>query len=70
MVDPLVIAGRAFSSRLVVGTGKYTSHAVMQAAHVASGTEMVTVAVRRVDLRATDRSSLLAWIDQSRRASS
>jgi thiazole synthase len=65
MADPLVIAGRAFSSRLVVGTGKYPSHSVMQAAHVASGTEMVTVAVRRVDLGATDRSSLLAWIDQA-----
>ena len=50
MSDPLVIAGRAFASRLVVGTGKYASFDVMQAAHVASGTEMVTVAVRRVDL--------------------
>jgi thiazole synthase len=66
MSDPLVIAGRAFTSRLVVGTGKYPSHAVMQAAHEASGTEMVTVAVRRVDLRATGRESLLSWIDTSR----
>jgi thiazole synthase len=66
MHDPLVIAGRSFSSRLVVGTGKYPSHAVMQAAHGASGTEMVTVAVRRVDLNARDASSLLAWIDRSR----
>jgi thiazole synthase len=66
MHDPLVIAGRSFSSRLVVGTGKYPSHAVMQAAHEASGTEMVTVAVRRVDLNARDASSLLAWIDRSR----
>ncbi len=65
MSDSLVIAGREFSSRLVVGTGKYTSHEVMKAAHVASGTEMVTVAVRRVDLTATGAASMLHWIDQS-----
>lgn len=65
-LDPLVIAGRSFSSRLVVGTGKYPSHAVMQAAHAASGTQMVTVAVRRVDLNATGAESLLHWIDQSK----
>lgn len=64
--DPLVIAGRTFTSRLVVGTGKYPSHAVMQAAHLASGTEMVTVAVRRVDLSATGAASLLHWIDRDR----
>jgi thiazole synthase len=63
MHDQFSIAGRTFSSRLVVGTGKYPSHTVMQAAHVASGTEMVTVAVRRVDLsRGAD--SLLNWIDR------
>ena len=66
MADSFVIAGRTFSSRLVVGTGKYPSHAVMQAAHDAAGTEMVTVAVRRVDLRATGEDSLLTWIDRSR----
>jgi thiazole synthase len=66
MPDRLVIAGREFSSRLVVGTGKYSSHAVMRAAHEAAGTEMVTVAVRRVDLRATGAESLLSWIDTSR----
>src|SRR5262245_3320097 len=66
MVEPLIIAGRRFQSRLIVGTGKYSSHAVMQAAHVASGTEMVTVAVRRVDLAATGSASLLSWIDTSR----
>jgi len=66
MVEPLIIAGRRFESRLIVGTGKYASHAVMQAAHVASGTEMVTVAVRRVDLSATGSASLLSWIDTSR----
>ena len=66
MSDPLLIAGREFQSRLVVGTGKYPSHAVMQAAHEASGTEMVTVAVRRVDLKATGAASLLSWIDTTR----
>jgi thiazole synthase len=66
MSDPLIIAGRAFSSRLVVGTGKYPSHTIMKAAHEASGTEMVTVAVRRVDLSARGAESLLAFIDTSR----
>jgi thiazole synthase len=66
MADALVIAGRTFTSRLVVGTGKYPSHAVMKAAHEASGTEMVTVAVRRVDLTARGEGSLLSWIDRSR----
>ena len=63
MSDQFSIAGRTFSSRLVVGTGKYPSHAVMQAAHVASGAEMVTVAVRRVDLSGAG-DSLLNWIDR------
>jgi thiazole synthase len=66
MTDPLVIAGRTFQSRLVVGTGKYPSHEVMRAAHVASGTEMVTVAVRRVDLAATGAGALLSWIDRDK----
>ena len=64
--DALVIAGRTFASRLVVGTGRYPSHAVMQAAHEASGTAMVTVAIRRVDLSARGRESLLGWIDTSK----
>jgi thiazole synthase len=62
--DPLVIAGRSFTSRLVVGTGKYPSHEIMQAAHLAAGTEMVTVAVRRVDLSATGAGALLHWINR------
>jgi thiazole synthase len=65
-MDPFVIADRTFHSRLVVGTGKYPSFAVMQAAHVASGTEMVTVAVRRVDLSARGAASLLEWIDRTK----
>ena len=66
MSDPLVIAGKTFRSRLIVGTGKYPSHAIMADAHRASGTEMVTVAVRRVNL--TDRSteSLIDYIDRER----
>ena len=64
--DALTIAGRTFSSRLVVGTGKYPSHQVMQAAHLASGTEMVTVAVRRVDLKAQGEAALLSWIDRTK----
>src|SRR5215831_5648455 len=66
MSDSLLLAGREFRSRLVVGTGKYPSHAVMKAAHEASGTEMVTVAVRRVDLSAKGAASLLSWIDTTR----
>lgn len=64
-MNPLVIAGRAFQSRLIVGTGKYKDGAQTQAAIEASGAEMVTVAVRRVNL---DRSSesLLDFIDPER----
>jgi thiazole synthase len=64
-MDPLVIAGRAFESRLIVGTGKYKDGPETQAAIEASGAEMVTVAVRRVNL---DRSkeSLLDFIDPQR----
>jgi thiazole synthase len=66
MNDPLRIADRTFTSRLVVGTGKYPSHEVMRAAHLASETEMVTVAVRRVDLSAVGQASLLSWIDREK----
>jgi thiazole synthase len=48
--DPLTIAGREFRSRLIAGTGKYPSFEVMRDAVVASGCELVTVAVRRIDL--------------------
>ena len=65
-MDTLVIANRSFTSRLVVGTGKYPSFAVMKAAHEASGTEMVTVAVRRVNLAARGAESLLEWIDRTK----
>jgi thiazole synthase len=55
MQDPLVIAGRAFSSRLLLGTGKFPSNAAMAAAVDGSGTEIVTVALRRVELDPSHR---------------
>jgi thiazole synthase len=60
--DPFVVADRTFASRLIVGTGKYPSFEVMAAAHRASGADMVTVAVRRVDLNDRSGSSLLDHI--------
>ncbi len=66
MDTPFVIAGRAFTSRLIVGTGKYPSHAVMAQAHAASGADMVTVAVRRVNISDRSRESLLDYIDTTR----
>ncbi len=64
--DELRIAGRSFASRLIVGTGKFGSHEVMRAALAGSGTEMVTVALRRVDLDATAGPDILEFIDRSR----
>ena len=64
--DTFTIAGRTFSSRLIVGTGKYPSNEIMAAAHAASGAEMVTVAVRRVDLSKGGAGTLLDYIDTSR----
>jgi thiazole synthase len=63
---PFVIAGRTFTSRLIVGTGKYSSHAVMAQAHEASGADMVTVAVRRVNISDRSKESLLDYIDTNR----
>jgi len=64
--DCLVIAGKTFTSRLIVGTGKYPSHAVMAEAHRAAGTEMVTVAVRRVNLSDRSKESLIDYIDREK----
>ena len=63
---PFVIAGRTFRSRLIVGTGKYPSFPVMAQAHAASGADMVTVAVRRVNISDRSRESLLDYIDTDR----
>ena len=60
----LVIGGKEFSSRLIVGTGKYASLEVMKQAHEESGAQMVTVALRRVSLPSGE--SLLDYLDVSR----
>ena len=64
--QPLVIAGREFRSRLILGTGKYSDEQVMVDAFDASGTEMVTVALRRVNLDDLGKGSLIDRIDQDR----
>jgi thiazole synthase len=63
MADLLKIAGREFSSRLILGTGKYISNELMVQSLEASGTEMVTVAVRRVNLTDRSKESLLDFLD-------
>jgi thiazole synthase len=60
--DPLVVSDRSFSSRLLVGTGKFRSHEVMRDALLASGAEIVTVALRRVDLDRTDAGDVLDFV--------
>jgi thiazole synthase len=64
--EPLTIAGRAFRSRLILGTGKYKDAETMVAALEASGTEMVTVALRRVNLDELGKGSLIDQIDPKR----
>ncbi|MGD0124453.1 MAG: thiazole synthase [Terriglobia bacterium] len=64
--DVLRIAGREFRSRLIIGTGKYRSFQEMARAHEASGAEMVTVAVRRVNLTDRSKESLLDYVDRQR----
>ena len=66
MPDSLVIAGKTFQSRLIVGTGKYRSFQEMKRAHEASGADMVTVAVRRVNLTDRTKESLLDHIDRQK----
>lgn len=62
--EPLEIAGRRFRSRLIVGTGKYRDSETMVKAIRASGTEIVTVAVRRVDLDRTKEEGILYHLDR------
>jgi len=64
-MSKLVIAGREFGSRLFVGTGKFASNELMAAAAEASGTEMVTVALRRVDIN-NPADNMLAAIDRKK----
>jgi thiazole synthase len=66
MQDTLVIAGRQFRSRLFVGTGKYRSFQEMARCHEASGAEVVTIAVRRVNLTNKAEESLLDYIDRTK----
>src|SRR6202521_3986624 len=65
-MDVLRIADRSLHSRLFVGTGKYRSNQEMARCHVASGAEVVTVAVRRVNLTDRSKESLLDYIDRSK----
>src|SRR5215472_15433953 len=62
----LTIAGRTFRSRLMIGTGKYRSFPEMARCHAASGAEVVTVAVRRVNLTDRSKESMLDYIDRER----
>src|SRR5882672_4662796 len=66
MSDMLTIAGRQFHSRLFVGTGKYRSHQEMARCHEASGAELVTLAVRRVNLTDRSKESLLDYNDRTK----
>ncbi len=65
MSQPLVIAGRTFHSRLLLGTGKFSSNELMRDALAASGTEIVTVALRRADLSGSNDpfANILDFID-------
>ena len=63
---PFILAGRTFTSRLIVGTGKYPTLALMKQCHEASGAQMVTVAVRRLDLKAQGEASMLHWLDRAK----
>jgi thiazole synthase len=63
---PLTIGDHTFQSRLIIGTGKYPSFEVMKRCHEASGAQMVTVAVRRLDLSAKGEASLMHWIDANK----
>ncbi len=60
------LGDRQFTSRLILGTGKYPDFQTMQACHLAGATEMVTLAIRRVDLRAPKGQNILDFIDRSK----
>ncbi len=64
--DPLIIAGRRFSSRLIIGTGKYKDYATNLAAAEAAGSEIITVAVRRVNLDDPSQPMLTDFLDPKR----
>ncbi|MEC7239691.1 MAG: thiazole synthase [Myxococcota bacterium] len=60
----LQIGSLTLTNRLILGTGKYPSFEVMKACHERSGTELVTVAIRRAELGSERRDSILGWIDR------
>src|SRR4051812_49881423 len=66
--EPLIIAGRPFQSRLLLGTGKFSSNEAMASALAASGTEIVTVALRRADLSGKNDpfANILQFIEPAR----
>ncbi|MFA7693097.1 MAG: thiazole synthase [Candidatus Hydrogenedentes bacterium] len=64
--DPFIIAGRTFNSRLMIGTGKFPSNDALHQAIEASGAEIITVALRRVDLSKQENQSILAAIDPNK----
>ena len=64
--DKLVVAGKEFNSRLIIGTGKYKDYAENAAALEASGADMVTVAVRRVNISKADEPMLMDFIDPTK----
>ena len=66
MSDELVIGGKTFNSRLIIGTGRYRTMEEMVAAVEASGTEIITVAIRRLDLDDPTSKTLLDYIDWNR----
>ena len=66
MHDPFVLAGKEYRSRLIVGTGKYEDFAETQRAIEASGAEIVTVAVRRVNVTDPNQENLLDYVDPER----
>ncbi len=66
MSEPLKVGDRVFGSRLILGTGKYETFDLMAQSFEASGTDMVTVAIRRVDLNDTSGESLLDYIDRDK----
>ncbi len=65
-IPPLELGGRTFQSRLILGTGKFEDLTTMQAAFEASGTEMITVALRRVNFDADGKADLIQAIDPER----
>ncbi len=62
----VTIAGKTFNSRLMIGTGKFDNYETMQQAHIASGAEIVTVAIRRVDSGAPGHVGIMDYIDTKR----